>query len=92
MADYALTCPAFVTKIKAVNRRGKESWDSARQGVPAMQSQPRDHQAYVLAHMRKLTAEKARKFHSDPLTTWLLTVVLALIVISMALSLARWPS
>ena len=55
-----------------------------------MQSHPRNRQAYVLPHIRKLTA--ARKFPSDPLTTWLATVVLVLIVIGMALVLAGWPS
>jgi heme/copper-type cytochrome/quinol oxidase subunit 2 len=47
-----------------------------------------DPQAYVLPHIRNLTAEEARELHRESLTTWLATVALVLVVIVVALSVA----
>jgi hypothetical protein len=49
-----------------------------------------DPEAYALPSNRTLTAEEAGRFFNAPLASWLATVLLVLIVIGVALSLAAW--
>jgi hypothetical protein len=51
-----------------------------------MESKSRiDPKAYVLTRIRNLTTEEAGELRSAPMATWLATVALVLIVISVAL-------
>jgi hypothetical protein len=49
-----------------------------------------DPEAYVFSSDQTLTAGQAGRFCTAPVATWLATVVLVLIVIGVALSVAAW--
>ncbi len=55
-----------------------------------MQSKSDGPEAYVLPSNQTLTAEEAGRICTAPLAAWLATVVLVLIVIGVALSVAAW--
>lgn len=65
--------------------------DAGGYGAKVMESKSRiDPKAYVLTRIRNLTTEEAGELRSAPMATWLATVALVLIVISVALLLAAW--